>query len=86
MTAISLIIPPLLHYYCFRDKLNGMSTFLHFFVGIFSTIFMGISTYYSAIALFNQKYSVCKQTLVINLQILYIAQFSTVETNETFPT
>lgn len=54
MTAISLIIPPLLHYHCYKSKLSGLSTFMHFFVGIFSTIFMGISTYYSVLALIQQ--------------------------------
>ena len=56
MTAISLIIPPLLHYSCYKKTLSWFSIFMHFFVGIFSTVFMGISTFYSVKALIEQMY------------------------------
>ena len=56
MTAISLIIPPLLHYSCYKKTLSWFSIFMHFFVGIFSIVFMGISTFYSVKALIEQMY------------------------------
>ena len=55
MTAISLIIPPLLHYSCYKKTLSWFSIFMHFFVGIFSIVFMGISTFYSVKALIEQR-------------------------------
>lgn len=55
MTAISVIFPPLLHYYCYKVSMTRLSVFLHFFVVVFNVVFMAISTFYSAQGLISKE-------------------------------
>lgn len=58
-TAISLVIPPTLHFICFKKKagriLDGVG------IGVF-TVFMVVSTIYSGITLFQNMCHVCLNT------------------------
>lgn len=52
-TAISLVIPPLLHLVCFKKTLSTGKKQFEFIALLFFFVFMILSTVFSAIALFS---------------------------------
>ena len=46
-TAISMVIPPLLHFICFKNSLSTKDKCVHILAIVFSSVFMLVSTAFS---------------------------------------
>lgn len=52
-TAISMVIPPLLHFICFKNSLSTKNKCIHILTVVFSSVFMLVSTAFSTARLIH---------------------------------